>query len=159
MDLTSQCNQTYLLSLINQQHFAYVHVAPPCGTASRARDRPIPEHLRKAGAPCPRPLRNQDHPRGIPDLRPDEQARVCSANAIYDFCVHLAHACNKSSVVLLLRTLEILGSGLLQSIMQSLFLTLTRGPNYRLFLSSIVCTGRTVTSGLHGYARLTYFVL
>ena len=99
MDLTSQCNQTYLLSLINQQHFVYVHVAPPCGTASRARDRPIPEHLRKAGAPCPRPLRNQDHPRGIPDLRPDEQARVRSANAIYDFCVHAAHACNKSGVV------------------------------------------------------------
>ena len=63
-----------------------VHAAPPCGTASKARDRPVPLKFRLKGAPCPRPLRSAQYPRGIPSgLTPIEQLRVDSANKIYDY--------------------------------------------------------------------------
>ncbi len=31
------------------QYEVYVHLAPPCGTASKAREIPIPEHLKAKG--------------------------------------------------------------------------------------------------------------
>ena len=63
-----------------------LHAAPPCGTASKARDRPIPSRLRMKGAPCPRPLRSSEYPRGFPSgLTPTEQLRVDTANRIYDY--------------------------------------------------------------------------
>ncbi|OLQ06982.1 hypothetical protein AK812_SmicGene9645 [Symbiodinium microadriaticum] len=63
---------------------AWVHMAPPCGTASRAREC----------GPGPKPLRSMQHVRGLPGLSSVDQARVESANAIYDhmaaFCKFLA---------------------------------------------------------------------
>ena len=70
------------------------NIAPPCGTASRARD------IGKG----PRPLRSLQHPWGRPDLSEVEAARVASANAIYRetaaFCQWLLsnHACVHFSV-------------------------------------------------------------
>ena len=64
-----------------------MHIAPPCGTASRAREIPL---SRGRG---PQPLRNDLWPLGLPGLNKADQARVDSANAIYvraaNFCLWL----------------------------------------------------------------------
>ena len=64
----------------------HVHFAPSCGTASRAREKPIP------GLPLhkqPKPLRSDYFPDGIPGLRPMEAERVKLANVSYDATMDL----------------------------------------------------------------------
>ena len=40
-----------------------VHLAPPCGTCSKARGIPMPY-----GSPGPQPVRSQEFPLGVPDF-------------------------------------------------------------------------------------------
>ena len=80
------------MRIIAQGRVEYVHMGPPCGTASRAREKRVPKWLRDRGAPDPQPLRSNHWPRGLPALanRPVDLAKVRTANAIYDFCVNVA---------------------------------------------------------------------
>lgn len=61
----------------------YLHCAPPCGTASRARERRIPFRLRRRGIPDPKPLRSSKYPQGLPTLHGTNLKRVTTANSIY----------------------------------------------------------------------------
>ena len=77
-----------LVKLVRMEHHRLVHAhfAPSCGTASRARERPVP------GLPPdrqPRPLRSNDKPDGLTNLSALEQQRVHSANASYSAAVEL----------------------------------------------------------------------
>ncbi|CAE7725435.1 unnamed protein product [Symbiodinium sp. CCMP2592] len=72
-----------------------VHIALPCGTGSRARERPLPAHLLAAGAPQPQPLRSSQHVLGLPDLCPSDQARVTSANLLSEFTIRLLALCHE----------------------------------------------------------------
>ncbi len=51
VDLTTKDGQTFVKELVVQDHVVYVHLAPPCGTFSRAREKKIPRRQRLAGAP------------------------------------------------------------------------------------------------------------
>ena len=62
-----------------------VHAGPPCGTASRAREKRLPTAVRKQGAPEPRPLRSNAFPLGLSGLTAVEQKRVDAANEIYRY--------------------------------------------------------------------------
>ena len=55
----------------------YVHFAPPCGTASRAR------FIKRRGRHNPPVLRTDDHPNGLPHLSPLHAAKVAAANLLY----------------------------------------------------------------------------
>ena len=57
----------------------YAHFAPPCGTASRARE------IRIKGAADPKPLRSNEHPDGVPGLAGENLKRVSGANELYSF--------------------------------------------------------------------------
>ena len=57
-----------------------MHGAPPCGTASRAREIKVPEHLRLRGAPAPVPLRSDRYPQGFPHLAGINKEKVTNAN-------------------------------------------------------------------------------
>ena len=59
-----------------------VWFAPPCGTASRAR-----EFAAHAGAP--RPLRSKEHPAGLPGLDAVDSARVATANFLYNYVLQV----------------------------------------------------------------------
>ncbi len=64
----------------------HVHFAPSCGTASRAREKPIPDlPLHKQ----PKPLRSDQYPDGIPDLQPKDAERVKLVNVSYDATMDL----------------------------------------------------------------------
>ena len=69
-----------------RHRLVHAHFAPSCGTASRARERPVP------GLPPdrqPRPLRSDDKPDGLDNLTETEAARVEAANKSYDAAVDL----------------------------------------------------------------------
>ena len=90
VDLTTEDGQRFVRELIAQDHVMYVHLAPPCGTYTRARERPIPKHLRRRNAPCPRPLRSEERPDGLPQPEPPftevERVKIEKANVLADFC-------------------------------------------------------------------------
>ena len=69
-----------------RHRLVHAHFAPSCGTASRARERPVP------GLPKdrqPRPLRSHDKPDGLDNLTEVEATRVASANKSYEATVAL----------------------------------------------------------------------
>ena len=69
-----------------QDSLLHVHFAPACGTASRARERPIknlPAHRQ------PVPLRSESCPDGLPHLSDRDQRRVTLANLTYKVTAEL----------------------------------------------------------------------
>ena len=45
LDVTTVNGQTVLLQTLLSANIAYFHGAPPCGTASKARDKPLPSYM------------------------------------------------------------------------------------------------------------------
>ena len=93
LDLTTQSGQVVLWSMLEQPNLFAVHLGVPCGTSSRARERPVPKHLIRLGAPSPKPLRSGAHPLGVPGLSPINQARVDSANTLYKLTLDVTLHC------------------------------------------------------------------
>ena len=75
LDLTDQQAQSCLKQHISATRPLGIHLALPCGTGSRAREKPLPKALVRQGAKTPQPLRNATHVLGIPGLNPRDQAR------------------------------------------------------------------------------------
>ena len=67
---------------------AYVHIAPPCGTFSRAREI----------VPGPPPLRSEEFPRGLQQLTETERTRVESGNKVAMACLRIAKMCTRLGV-------------------------------------------------------------
>ena len=74
LDLRSRASWGFVKDLVKCRKTFWVHVAPPCGTASMARGI----------GRGPRPLRSPQHVWGLPGLTPVELGRVTSANSIYE---------------------------------------------------------------------------
>ena len=98
MDLTKPSSWQILRKMVSEGRVIYVHVAPPCGTATRARDKPVPLRLRRRGAPNPKPLRSLEHPEGLPDLRGINAAKVRSANDIYSATAEFLEFCHQNAI-------------------------------------------------------------
>ena len=89
LDLTDSRAQDCLVETLTSIRPQAIHVALPCGTGSRAREKPIAKHLKAQGAPEPRPLRTQSFPLGLSHLTEREQVKVTSANILAQFVVKL----------------------------------------------------------------------
>ena len=70
----------------------WVHFASSCGTASRARGRPLPK-LAKMGIRVPQPLRSDDRPMGLDGLAGLDKIKAESANITYDSTLELMRLC------------------------------------------------------------------
>ena len=88
-DITKEVGKELVRSIIRSR-VVFVFMAPPCGTASRARDKDIPESAKRAGVRRPMPLRSAEYPRGLPHLTGLDETKVTKANAVYDFMVEVA---------------------------------------------------------------------
>ena len=89
IDLTTTVGQKALRKLVCDPSVAYVHFAPPCGTATRARDR---RRKNPDGTPAsldPKPLRSDEYPDGLPSLGGRDAERVQAANVLYEFTASL----------------------------------------------------------------------
>ena len=87
LDLRLEHARALLWQVLNRPNLIGVHLAPPCGTASRAR-----EIVRKSG-PSPPPLRSEKWPDGFPWLRGLNRDRVRSANMLYDLTGQIVCHC------------------------------------------------------------------
>lgn len=59
-----------------------IHLAPPCGPASRAREKKI-HSFRRLGITEPQPLRSDEYPDGLPGLKNQDQIKTEAANLLY----------------------------------------------------------------------------
>ena len=69
LDLTSSSGTAILWDILSSENILAVHLGIPCGTASRARERPVAPALQAMGVPNPPPLRSAQFPLGMPNCR------------------------------------------------------------------------------------------
>ena len=77
LDLTLKSHKDLLKCWLDSPLLVWLHLAPVCGTASRARD------IRRFPGDPP-PLRSCDWPEGLPDLTDLKARRVNVANALFE---------------------------------------------------------------------------
>eukprot|EP00973_Karenia_brevis_P093634 12418285-Karenia_brevis.AAC.1 len=68
IDMTTERGQAELWELIKRPEILYTHMAPPCGTFSRAREKPRSAELKVKGVPEPKLLRSDESSRGLPSV-------------------------------------------------------------------------------------------
>ena len=79
LDLAEDHAWEVLEYIIETCDVAAVHLAPPCGTCSKARGIPMPD-----GSPGPQPLRSAEHLLGVPEMSPLDRVKVEAANRLYE---------------------------------------------------------------------------
>ena len=90
IDLGSDDGQQVLWTLLASLKPHAMHAGVACGTSSRAREKELPEYLRRQGAPRPVPLRNDElYPLGIPNLSSFNAQKVEAANRLYELVFKL----------------------------------------------------------------------
>ena len=87
LDLTKLEDQQAVLSWLRHPAVRGVFVAPPCGTASAARNIDIP------GEYPPQPFRSWEYPDGLSNLKGVDLLRVSAANILYAFTAELLEEC------------------------------------------------------------------
>ena len=80
LDLTRDNDVDVLLDMATHANIGSAHFAPPCGTASKARERPLPEGMESIRA---EPLRSATQPLGVSGLANLDSKRVAAANRLY----------------------------------------------------------------------------
>ena len=98
IDLSTDKGQSIVMLMLMSGKINFVHASPPCGTASRAREKRIGFSLLSRGASDPKPLRSESFPKGLPHLRGLDALRVVLANRIYNFLAMFFTACLKKEV-------------------------------------------------------------
>ncbi len=94
LDLTKQGDLEFLKNFIisERRDIIYIHMAPPCGTCSAARNNRHRD-LEDAGFILPKPLRSRAFPMGLPTNRGLDAAKVTAANALYYATLEIAKLC------------------------------------------------------------------
>jgi hypothetical protein len=95
LDLTVAADQKHILQLLASGRIRFVWMAPPCGTASRARERPLSPKLFGAWGKAPIPLRTDDEPEGLSTLSGNDLLRVQAANALYRVVMTVVQTCRR----------------------------------------------------------------
>ena len=93
VDLSKQDGQDTVLSWINSGRVDAVMLAPPCRTASRAREIPIPRRFRLRKGMQPAPLRSTESPMGLASLSGVAKFKVLTANKLYAFTRRVINLC------------------------------------------------------------------
>ena len=86
LDLSKYSSWATLEHIVQNCNVIGVHIAPPCGTCSRAREIKL-----SAFWHGPQPLRDANHPYGVPTMSQKDRSRVEQANALY---MHMANFCS-----------------------------------------------------------------
>ena len=89
-DLLNPKDQELLYHWLDSGLLTWVHLAPVCGTCSRARN------IKNGGPP---PLRSEEFPMGLPGLPASQQQRVDIANELYWEACKIFHHCQSKGIL------------------------------------------------------------
>ena len=95
MDLSDSSSHSGLMQSLEDEVPGAMHMAPPCGTCSRAREKPVP-HL---GNSAPKPLRDERSLFGFSSLSGRDKVRVLQSNILFAFVVDLLYFCYTHRVI------------------------------------------------------------
>ena len=102
LDLTDGAQQAQCLAMLGDPCHspAFCWLATPCGTLSKARERPIPVALQRRGVPKVVPLRSVAHLWGLPEALacPRQGPRVRSANKLIAFTFDCIDLCTRLEI-------------------------------------------------------------
>ena len=98
VDLSKRDGQSTVLQWIEAGKVDAVMLAPPCGTASRAREIPVPQRHRLRKGMQPAPLRSEAEPMGLSTLRGVAKIKVMTANKLYAFARRVIDLCNERGI-------------------------------------------------------------
>lgn len=90
LDLTTLHGKELLFDVLKRPEVVGCHIAPPCGTASRARE------IRKHVPGMPQPLRTATYPDGLPSLEGKDKLRCEQANILYDLTAEICKFCHNN---------------------------------------------------------------
>ncbi len=99
IDLAADDAVSKLEALLDGNDVVFTHGAPPCGTASNAREIPIPLWKLKQGAPNILPLRSSEFPAGLKSLKGDDKIRVLTASRIYANLCRIIMTCHARHII------------------------------------------------------------
>ena len=93
-DLTDKDQFDALLQVLHSEkrRIAALHLAPACGTASKAREKKLLKWVRK-GFKVPSPLRSAQKPMGVDNLSGLDKMRTELANQVYEATAILVNFC------------------------------------------------------------------
>lgn len=97
LDLTEEHGKSILWRTLKGGRVLAVVMAPPCGTASRARERRLSKHYHG-----PKPLRTEQSPCGVEGLVGDDLTRVSQANKLYMLCAEVFRYCVQEDIFVVL---------------------------------------------------------
>ena len=99
-DLTDPDQFEALLQVLKSEkhRIAAVHLAPACGTASKAREKKLTKWARK-GFKVPVPLRSAQKPMGVDNLTGLDKLRTELANQVYEATAFLVSFCIKEGIL------------------------------------------------------------
>ena len=100
LDLTTKSGQELLWMILKSPRLVAIHLGLPCGTASKARDRPISKELQQLGVPSPAPLRSAAYPLGIPGISGVNATKLAKANELYKLAVEIIRFADERQVVI-----------------------------------------------------------
>ena len=91
LDVANSEQVALLETMLRHCKPCHIHLGLPCGTCSRAREKPMP--LKFGGHMGPPPLRDADHLLGLPNLKEVDQLKVDLANKLYKCAVRILEVC------------------------------------------------------------------
>ena len=99
-DLANADDVEALVELIKTERHRIlaIHLAPACGTASRAREKKL-SSLAKRGFKIPVPLRSKEKPMGLDGLQGLDKVRTESANLVYSATAVIVRLCIELQVL------------------------------------------------------------
>ena len=78
---------------VHKGQIIMVFIAPPCGTSSRARERPI-----KGVHDAPKQLRSELFPDGLPYLQHEDKRKTEAANLVYEAVANIVAWCSEEAI-------------------------------------------------------------
>lgn len=105
VDLCTHRGEELLLQWLELPYVIGIWIAPPCGSASRARAIPLKKRAGRNGKRSiwgqhgPRPLRSDDCPNGLPNLTDSEMSRISISNQLYFLTAKLVRWATEHGVI------------------------------------------------------------
>ena len=151
LDVSNLQQLSLLESMISFTKPCYVHLGLPCGTCSRARERPMPKKL--GGHAGPQPLRDANNLLGFAHLSGADLIKVTLANNLYRAANSLLQLC---CLIGCLVSLENPARSWLWQLLQALPGSLTGTPSWIPCTLMLVRMAAAVTNGRNSLQPRTF---